>query len=154
MWKLPLWPSNHSHHIVVGVVLDKLDIDVPLEYVCLSLLNSQQCWFTLTGSRSLIRNAACTSSRSNTWLTCKFSRVVGIFSLRRTHCTSLSSPTANRMIEWVVTEMYGFQGGSKPATIAANVKLARELKECFTFVCRVSFFYISFKHNWTLTAGL
>jgi hypothetical protein len=35
--------------------------------------------------------------------------------------------------------MYGFQGGSKPATIAANVKLARELKEGFAFVYRVSF---------------
>jgi hypothetical protein len=34
--------------------------------------------------------------------------------------------------------MYGFQGGSKPATIAANVKLARELKEGFAFVYRVS----------------
>jgi hypothetical protein len=39
--------------------------------------------------------------------------------------------------------MYGFQGGSKPATIAANIKLARELKERFAFVYCVRFLSLS-----------
>jgi hypothetical protein len=43
----------------------------------------------------------------------------------------------------LVAEMYGFQGGSKPATIAANVKLARELKERFAFVYHIRFLSLS-----------
>jgi hypothetical protein len=35
--------------------------------------------------------------------------------------------------------MYGFQGGLKPVTIAANIKLAHELKEGFMSSYHVSF---------------